>query len=180
MVEISSIRRVFAEKREGFNIEAQHLHHEFKEALGLTSLEGVRILNRYDFTCESDGDFEKIVNIILSEPNVDIIHTELPAVKRESVLAIEYLPGQYDQRSDSAVQCIQILIGDMKPKVKSVKVLLLQGNLAEEDYNKIRNYCINPIDSRESSLGIPVSLEEEISEPDDVEEIGRASCRERV
>lgn len=169
MVEISSIRRVFAEKREGFNIEAQHLHHEFKEALGLTSLEGVRILNRYDFTCESDGDFEKIVNIILSEPNVDIIHTELPAVKRESVLAIEYLPGQYDQRSDSAVQCIQILIGDMKPKVKSVKVLLLQGNLAEEDYNKIRNYCINPIDSRESSLGIPVSLEEEISEPDDVE-----------
>lgn len=169
MVEISSIRRVFVEKREGFNIEAKHLHHELKEALGLGNLEGVRILNRYDFSCNNDTDFERIAKLILSEPNVDLVYEELPEVNKESVLAIEYLPGQYDQRADSSVQCIQILTGDMDSKVKTAKVLLLKGDLSPKDYNRIKEYCINPIDSREASMGTPVSLETELSEPDDVE-----------
>ena len=169
MVQISSIKRVYIEKRDGFDIEAKHLCHELKDALGLKDLNGVRILNRYDFTCRSDEEYGKITRLILSEPNVDIIHEDLPVEKKESVLAIEYLPGQYDQRADSAVQCIQILIGDMEAKVKTAKVLLLDGSLTKEDYNRIRNYCINPIDSREASMGKPVSLEEEISEPDEVE-----------
>ncbi|WP_422487033.1 phosphoribosylformylglycinamidine synthase [Gudongella sp. DL1XJH-153] len=168
MVVISDIRRVYVEKREGFDVEAMHMLHEIRESLEVAGLESVRILNRYDFTCKDEESFGEIVNKILSEPNVDIVHnTDLPQFDGKA-LAIEYLPGQYDQRADSAEQCIQILLGDMDAKVKAAKVLLLVGEITDEDFKRVKEYIINPVDSREASMAIPRSLLDQTSEPEDV------------
>jgi len=168
VVVISHIRRVYVEKREGFDVEAMHMLHEIKESLKVGGVERVRILNRYDFTCRDEESFEETVNKILSEPNVDVVHnTDLPEFQGRA-LAVEYLPGQYDQRADSAEQCIQILLGDMDAMVKSAKVFLIVGNIGDEDFRKIKDYLINPIDSREASMDIPSSLEDRTVEPEDV------------
>ncbi|WP_409228862.1 phosphoribosylformylglycinamidine synthase [Gudongella sp. SC589] len=169
MVVISDIRRVYVEKREGFDVEAMHMLHEIKESLKIDGVERVRILNRYDFTCRNEESFDETVNKILSEPNVDLVHnTDLPEFKGRA-LAVEYLPGQYDQRADSAEQCIQILLGDMDAKVKSAKVFLMVGNISDENFRKIKDYLINPIDSREASMELPRTLEDRTVEPEDVE-----------
>jgi len=168
VVVISDIRRVYVEKREGFDVEAMHMLHEIRESLEIAGLESVRILNRYDFTCKDVESFGEIVNKILSEPNVDIVHNaDLPQFDGKA-LAVEYLPGQYDQRADSAEQCIQILLGDMDAKVKSAKVLLLVGEITDKDFKRVKEYIINPVDSREASMEIPNSLLDKTSEPEDV------------
>src|SRR5690554_596544 len=150
------IRRIFVEKKEGFNVEAKHLTSELKETLKLDSLKDVRILNRYDFTCKDAVDFEKIVKVVFSEPNVDVVYEdELPGGE-DKVLAVEYLPGQYDQRADSAEQCIGILLEDNSSKVKAAKIYLFSGSLTNEEYIMIKEYMINPIDSREASMDLPM------------------------
>lgn len=163
------IRRIFVEKKEGFNVEATHLRNELKETLNLNSLEEVRILNRYDFTCKNDQDYTKIVKVVFSEPNVDIVYENGLPQGEYLPLAVEYLPGQYDQRADSAEQCIGILLEDNSSKVKSAKVYLFSGSLTQEDYIKIKEYMINPIDSREASMEIPTSLEDDTYEVEDIE-----------
>ncbi|WP_303862914.1 phosphoribosylformylglycinamidine synthase [Alkalibaculum bacchi] len=164
------IKRVYVEKREGFNIESKHLKTELKETLGVIGLEGLRILNRYDFEVQEDSVYEQIKKLILSEPNVDKVYDEdFPHVEEERFFAMEYLPGQYDQRADSAAQCIQILLPEAKSKVKTAKVILLRGKISDNEFIKIKDYCINPVDSREASLEILQKLTDDLEEPNDIE-----------
>lgn len=164
------IKRVYVEKREGFNIESKHLKTELKETLGIIGLEGLRILNRYDFVAQEDSVYEQIKKLILSEPNVDKVYDEdFPHVEEERFFAMEYLPGQYDQRADSAAQCIQILLPEARSKVKTAKVILLRGKISDKEFTKIKDYCINPVDSREASMEIPHKLTDDLEEPNDIE-----------
>lgn len=162
------IRRVYVEKKDGYNIEANSLFKEIKNILKIKGLEDLRLFNRYDFNCSDDKNFNKIISLILSEANVDNIYIDsLPELKGTLIVA-EFLPGQYDQRADSAIQCIQILLNEMEIIVKSAKAYILIGNISKEEIEKIKSYLINPIDSREASLAIPISLEDEIEEPQDI------------
>ncbi|HWP97336.1 MAG TPA: phosphoribosylformylglycinamidine synthase [Syntrophomonadaceae bacterium] len=164
-----TVKRIMVEKRPDFDVEAQHLHHDLNENLGIFHLERVRIINRYDISGISDEAYEQAKNTIFSEPNVDFVYDETieiePDVKH---FAMEYLPGQYDQRADSAAQCIQILTQGEPPAILSAKLILLYGDISEDDFQTIKDYCINPVDSREASLQKPSSLDMETIIPEDV------------
>ncbi len=163
------VRRVFVEKKKGFDVEAQKLLRDLKQNLGIKGLESVRILNRYDISGISDDEYQYARGTIFSEPPVDLIYDE--EVKKDfgsRVLAIEYLPGQYDQRTDSASQCVQILTQGERPKVKTAKLLVFEGQVSNQEYNKIKQYCINPIETREASLDKPSTLNVDTVEPEDV------------
>ncbi len=164
------VRRLFVEKKKGFDVEAQSLFHDLRENLGVEALENVRILNRYDVSGISDEEYENSRRTILSEPPVDIIYDEEIDLNDGSrVFAVEYLPGQFDQRADSASQCIQILTRGDRPKVRTAKVIILSGRLSEHELHKIKDYCINPVETREASVGKPDTLDDEKVEPADVE-----------
>lgn len=165
------IRRFFVEKKPGFNTESVDLAQTFRRILNLKKLENIRILYRYDIEDLSDDIMEQVVNIIFSEPNVDHVYTdEMPLSKEEKVFAIEFLPGQYDQHGDSAVQCIQILAG-RRPLLKVAKCVVLQGDLDGKDIDKIKQYMINPVDSREADLGPRTSLTDAVKNPAPVAKI---------
>jgi len=164
-----TVKRILVEKKPGFDVEAQHLYHDLKENLGISLLERVRIINRYDISRISDEAYEQAKNTIFSEPNVDFVYDETTAIEPGvKAFAMEYLPGQYDQRADSAAQCIQILTQGEPPAILSAKLILLYGNISEDDFQTIKGYCINPVDSREASLQKPSSLEMETITPEDV------------
>ncbi len=166
------VRRVFSEKKEGFNIEARGLLEELKADLGIDRLENVRILNRYDIEGISEAEYLKARNIVFSEPPVDSVYDgNIVLQPGERMLAIESLPGQYDQRADSAAQCIQLLTCREMPTVRSARIILLKGALTEADYNKIRNYCINPVESREAVPDKPDTLSADAVIPPDVETV---------
>jgi len=165
------VKRVFVEKKQGFNTEAVNLMNNFKENLKLNKLNNVRILNRYDVSHISNEDFEKAVTTVFSEPNQDLVYLDYIDIAENKIFAVEYLPGQYDQRADSAAQCIQIVTGKEKPPVKYARVIVLEGVLSNEDFEKIKEYYINPVDSRVADLIKPDTLDEEYPEPDDVETI---------
>ena len=140
-----SVKRLFVEKKKGFDIEAQGLMKDIKESLNIHDLENIRVVNRYDIENIDDSEYERSKYIIFSEKTVDEIYEEeLQAETNAKIFAVEYLPGQYDQRADSASQCIQILTQSEKTQVKSSKVYLLYGNISKEQFMKIKNYCINP------------------------------------
>lgn len=164
-----NVKRVLVEKRPTFDVEAQHLYQDLKENLGVFRLERVRIINRYDVSGISDEALQQAKKTIFSEPNVDFVYDEAieiePGIK---YFAMEYLPGQYDQRADSAAQCIQILNQGEPPAIFSAKLIILYGDISEDDFLKIKGYCINPVDSREAALQKPSSLEMEIVVPEDV------------
>lgn len=164
------VRRIFAEKKLGFNTEAVNLLNNLKENINLDKLNNLRILNRYDVSNIDDEDFQRSVTTVFSEPNQDIVYFEEIELSGH-VFAIEYLPGQYDQRADSAAQCIQIVTGKEKPPVKYARVFVLEGDLSKEDIEKIKNYCINPVDSREAELTKPSTLNEEYPFAKDVETV---------
>ncbi|MGM0498986.1 MAG: phosphoribosylformylglycinamidine synthase [Bacillota bacterium] len=164
------IRRVFVEKKEGFDVEAEELLHDFRESLDLEHLEALRLLNRYDITNISDEAYQEACETILAELPVDIIYQEkIETAADEEIFAVEYLPGQYDQRADSAEQCIQILNNDEKPTVRVAQVFILKGDLNQEEIEKIKDYHINPVDSREAALSKPESLEMQYKVPEKVE-----------
>lgn len=163
------VKRVFVEKRNGFNTEAINLLNNFKENLKLDRLDKIRILNRYDVSHISEEDYEKALPVVFSEPNQDILYKENVDTSKNKVFAVEYLPGQYDQRADSASQCIQIVTGKEKPPVKYARVIILEGDLNDDEFEKIKKYYINPVDSRESSLVKPETLEEIYPEASQVE-----------
>ncbi|SKC54084.1 phosphoribosylformylglycinamidine synthase [Maledivibacter halophilus] len=163
------VRRLFVEKKSGFDVEAKHLLKDIKDDLGIRNLEEIRVINRYDVSGISDVEFNKAKNIIFSEPNVDNVYEEdINIDENEKTLAIEFLPGQYDQRADSAEQCVQILTQKERPIIHVAKLLILKGSITDKDFEKIRDYCINPVDSREASLEKPKSLEMETVVPNDV------------
>lgn len=161
------VKRVYVEKKQIFNTEAESLKNNFSENLNLKNIENVRVLNRYDVSPISEDDFQKAIKTIFSEPNQDCIYEDIEL--SDNVFAVEYLPGQYDQRADSAAQCIQIVTGKEKPIVKYAKVIVLEGDLSKEDIRKIKQYYINPVDSREADLIKPDALDEMYPEAFEVE-----------
>ncbi|WP_415336514.1 phosphoribosylformylglycinamidine synthase [Clostridium perfringens] len=166
---MSGIRMVFVEKKAGFNVESQILLKDFKDNLGIEALEDVRVLNKYILGYMEEEQYVRTVNTILSEAPVDRVYEENFEIGQDEIaFGVEYLPGQYDQRADSASECIMLLTEEEKVPVKSSKVLILKGNLNQEEINKIKSYYINPVDSREVS---PLSkvLEENLEEPNEVE-----------
>jgi len=167
---MSGIKRIFVEKKKGYDIEAKHLFNDIKENLGIENLKDLRIINRYDIEGISDEYYELTKNTIFSEPPVDNIYKENFTFSDDEVIfAMEYLPGQYDQRADSAMQCVQIVTGEEMPLISVAKVFVLKGNINNSDIDKIKNYCINPVDSRQASLLKPQSLKMNLNVPEDVE-----------
>lgn len=165
---MSDVRRVFVEKKPGFDVEAQQLKADLVDNLGMKAIEELRLLNRYDVSGLSDKEFDAAKNTIFSEPNVDSLYEESCPLDGWRVFAMEYLPGQYDQRADSAAQCVQLLTQGERPQVLTAKVVAIRGSLAAEDFVKIQNYCINPVESRLASLEKPESLAMEADVPPDV------------
>lgn len=167
-----SVRRVFVEKKKGFEVEAVNLTEELSNNLNINSIKNIRILNRYDIEGIEEEIYKKALGTIFSEPTVDNIFEEYFTWDREArVFAVEYLPGQFDQRADSAAQCVQILSGAERPEIISAKVIVINGDISEEEFLKIKGYCINPVDSREASLVKPEKLQMEAIEPEDVKTI---------
>ena len=166
---MSDIKRIYVEKKKGYDIEAGHLYDDIKENLGIEGLKGLRILYRYDIEGISEDAYEKAKKTIFSEPPVDIIHEEkFELAADEKFFGMEYLPGQYDQRADSAMQCIQIITGDDSTLINCAKVFVLKGSLSESDVDKVKNYCINPVDSREAAAEKPETLKMQLTVPEDV------------
>lgn len=165
-----NIRRLFVEKRPSFNVEAKNLFYDLKYNLGIEKLKDIRIINRYDFTGIKEEDYEKVRDFVFSENTVDKIYEEiLPFFKGGNIFAVEYLPGQYDQRADSACQCIHILTQNENIIVNYAKVIIVQGDIKDTDLMKIKKYCINTIDSREARLEKPQTLLNEAQSPKDIE-----------
>jgi phosphoribosylformylglycinamidine synthase len=168
-VQRKKVRRVFAEKKKGYDVEARGIYRDLKSNLNLSGLEQVRIINRYDITDITDAEFEASKNVIFSEPPVDYVYEENISLSAdERAFGIEYLPGQYDQRADSASQCIQFLTLGVRPRCKAARIMVLKGALSDEDFKRVKEYCINPVDSREADMEKPASLDIEIEYPDDV------------
>ena len=170
----SSVRRIFVEKRPGFDLEAKALKKDLIESLHIEGIENIRILNRYDIEGIDYEVYQKAAQTVFSEPNLDIVYHETLDVTngnetKERIFAIEYLPGQYDQRGDWASQCIQIVNQGIRPTINTAKIYILSGNISDGDFNRIKKYCINPVDSRESSLEKPESLKIESEIPTEVE-----------
>ena len=165
-----SVFRCYSEKKPGFDVEAQGLCHQLREQLGVASLESVRILNRYDADHIDPAVYQAAKTVVFSEPQVDDIWDETyPAPDTvHSVLAVEALPGQFDQRADSCAQCIQLQSGVDRPLIAYAKVYLLGGQLSQNELEKIRKYLINPVESREASVDKPATLVREHAAPDRV------------
>jgi len=165
-----AVRRIFVEKRKGYDIEAQRLYSDLKENLRIKGLEGVRVVNRYDIFGITEEEYARARHTVFSEPPVDLVYDEfLPLEEKEKPFAVEYLPGQYDQRADSAAQCLQLLTQKERPEVRSARVIVLKGEISAAELARIKEYCINPVESREASLDKPQSLLLETVEAPDVE-----------
>ncbi len=152
------VYRIYVEKKQGLDNEARSLFSEAQHMLGIKNLKGVRILNRYDAEDMDEDLFNYAINTVFSEPQLDIATAELKAEKEDTVFAVEFLPGQFDQRADSAAQCIQIISQGDRPVIRSAKVYILQGSLTADEIEAIKNYVINPVESREASLELPETL----------------------
>ena len=162
------VYRVYVEKKPDFAAEAKKLAADAADFLGVKGLEGVRILNRYDAEGLDGELFELAVKTVFSEPQVDDVYFAMPETGG-AVFAVEYLPGQYDQRADSAAQCIQIISRGERPAVRTAKIYVLEGKLSPADIESVKKYVINPVDSRLASLDMPATLKEEYALPDTVE-----------
>ena len=166
---MSNVRRVYVEKKPAFAVQAKELKHEIRSYLGIESMTGVRVLIRYDVEHISGEIFEKACNTVFSEPPVDILYEEqFKTVEGARVFSVEYLPGQFDQRADSAVQCIQFLREEEEPIIRSATTYVIEGNVGEAEFEAIKAYCINPVDSRETGMEKPDTLEITFDEPADV------------
>ena len=167
---MGNVFRCFVEKKSGYDVEAEGLFHELRHTLGLTGLTGVRVLRRYDVEGVDEAVYAAARTTILSEPQVDKLWDEkMPAPRGEhTLLAVEALPGQYDQRADSCAQCIQMMTGGERPAVRAATVYVLQGALTTEELDKARGYLINPVESREAALDKPETLRQSYPVPEDV------------
>ena len=149
---MTCVKRVFVEKKEDFNLEAEAMRKDIRENLHI-DIDSLRLINRYDIEGLSNQAYKKVAETILSEPNLDkLYYEELDDYKGGRIFALEYLPGQYDQRADWACQCAEIVNEGLKPKINSAKVIILDANISDEDFARIKKYIINSVDSREASL----------------------------
>ena len=166
---MSNVRRVYVEKKPAFAVQARELKHEISSYLGIQTVTNVRVLIRYDVENISDESFEKACQTVFAEPPVDELYREdFEAKQGARIFSVEYLPGQFDQRADSAVQCVQFLREDEEPIIRSATTYVIEGEISEDEYEAIKNHCINPVDSRETSLDKPQTLVTEFEDPQDV------------
>ena len=156
------VYRIYVEKKEGFDNEARALLSDVKEILGIGGIDRIRILNRYDAEDIGGALFKECVKTVFSEPQMDVA-SEGVDLSGARVFAVEYLPGQFDQRADSAAQCIQLISMQPRPVIRTAKVYAVYGSVTEEALAAIKKYVINPVESREASLAIPETLK--ISHP---------------
>ncbi len=162
------VRRIYVQKRPGFDVEAKGVLNDLKENLQIKELEDVIILNRYDVSGIDDETYEKAKNTVFSEPQVDDCFDEEYDFGQDKVFGVEFLPGQFDQRANSLSECLQIISGKERPIAKSAKIYVLKGKITDEQVEKIKKYLINSVDSREASLEKQASLEDQMEEPKDV------------
>ena len=174
---MENVRRIYVEKKNGFDVEAKGVLAVLKENLSLKGLKDVRIINRYDVSGVSDEEYQKARNLIFSEPPVDNAYDEEIEISEGKVFAVEFLPGQFDQRAASAEECISILTEKERPTVRSAKVYVLIGDISDEETEAVKNYVINPVEAREASLEKPTSLVMETVVPDDVAKWTRAKWK---
>lgn len=166
------VRRIYVEKRKGYDIEAQGLFEDLKENLHLQGLSAVRVINRYDIDGIDTATYEAAKYTVFAEPAIDNAFDEKVSIDAGShFFAVEYLPGQYDQRADSAVQCIRLMNAESNPTVRFARVIILKGSIAEQELAAIKKYCINPVDSQEALLGKPDRLEMQTVVPEPVKKV---------
>ncbi|MDD3260886.1 MAG: phosphoribosylformylglycinamidine synthase, partial [Oscillospiraceae bacterium] len=168
---MSNVSRVFVEKKPSFDVEAQHIREDLVQNLGLSSITALRLINRYDVSGLSEAEFAKARDTILSEPNQDIVYEETCPLAGWQAFAMEYLPGQYDQRADSAAQCVQLLTQGERPQVVTAKIVAVQGNLTADEMEQMENYLINPVESRLASMEKPETLEMRVQRPANVKRV---------
>ena len=166
---MGNVRRIYVEKKAPYAVKAAELKGDLKNYLGLENVEAVREFIRYDVENISDEIFAKACKTVFSEPPVDDLYEETIEIPANGhVFSVEYLPGQFDQRADSAVQCVQFLKEDENPIIKTAVTYMIIGDISEEDMARIKSYCINPVDSRETDMVKPATLVTEFDEPADV------------
>ncbi|WP_411168493.1 phosphoribosylformylglycinamidine synthase [Clostridium sp. MB05] len=171
------VRCVFVEKKRGFNVEGKSLLEDFKNNLAINSLEEVRLVNKYTLGQMKEEDYKKALYTIFSERTVDNVYENKFEVKdNEIAFGVEYLPGQYDQRADSASECYQLLTSGEKIEVKWTKIIILKGDLSKNEVEKIKNYYINPVDSREVEIG-NIELSSKLPEPEDIKILNRFTSK---
>ena len=163
------VKRVYVEKKPEFAVQAKELRHEVKSYLGIKTVKNVRVLIRYDVENLSDATFERACNGVFAEPPVDVLYREdFPHEESDHIFSVEFLPGQFDQRADSAVQCVQFIKEDELPVIKTATTYVIEGEISEEEMEAIKAHCINPVDSRETGLEKPETLVTKFEEPADV------------
>ncbi len=164
---MGNVRRVYAEKKTEFAVQAKSLHQEIKSYLGISGVSGVRILIRYDIENLSDDIYKKAVKTVFSEPPVDKVFEEEFDYEGR-IFSVEYLPGQFDQRADSAEQCVKLLKEDEEPVIHSATTYVIEGDITDDEFAAIKKHCINPVDSRETGMEKPDTLTAHFDEPEDV------------
>ncbi len=165
---MSNVRRIFVEKKPDFAIQARELQSEIRSYLGIQSVTGVRVLIRYDVEDISEETYRKALATVFSEPPVDHVYEESFEAGTAQVFSVEYLPGQYDQRADSAEQCVKLLNESENPIIRSATTYVIEGEVSREQLEAIKTHCINPVDSRETGLEKPETLTDDFEEPEDV------------
>lgn len=166
---MGNVRRVYVEKREAFAVRAKELKEEIHSYLGIKSVEKVRVFIRYDVENISEDTYGAACRMVFSEPPVDILYKEtIETPDNGRVFSVEFLPGQFDQRADSAVQCVRFLREDEEPVIRTAVTYLIIGQISDDEFSKIKAYCINPVDSRETGMTKPDTLMTEFEEPADV------------
>ena len=163
------VKRIYVEKKAPFAVKAKELKEDLVGYLGMSQITEVRELIRYDVENVSEEVFEKACKTVFSEPPVDDFYLEdFARSERDKVFSVEYLPGQFDQRADSAEQCIKFLKEDEEPVIKTAVTYVISGDISQDDFDKIKAYCINPVDSRETDMVKPETLITKFEEPEDV------------
>ncbi len=167
---MSTVKRIYVEKKEPYAVTAKELAEEIKSYLGINTLTGVRVLVRYDIENLSDETYKRALTTVFSEPPVDVVYEEDVPYDRENdrVFSVEYLPGQFDQRADSAEQCVRFLNENESPVIKTATTYILQGTMTDAQFESVKSFCINPVDSRETGLKKPDTLVTKFEEPVDV------------
>ena len=165
---MSNVRRVYVEKKPAFAVKAKELQAEIKGYLGISSVTGVRVLIRYDIENISEDTYKKALVTVFSEPPVDDIYEESFDAKGAKAFSVEFLPGQFDQRADSAEQCVKLLNEEEEPIIRTATTYVIEGEVTEEQLAAVKKHCINPVDSREAEEGKPATLVQEFEEPEDV------------
>ena len=166
---MSNVKRVFVEKKPEFAVSAKELRHEIRHYLGIKNVTGVRVLIRYDVENLSDETFEKACSGVFAEPPVDILYREtFAAGEKDRVFSVEFLPGQFDQRADSAEQCVRFIREDETPVIRTAVTYVIEGEISDEEFEAVKHHCINPVDSREAAEEKPETLVTVFDEPEDI------------